>query len=270
MTIKMGFIGGGNMARSIIGGLLDKGQRADRVLVADINADCLSALEADLQVRTTHSNLEVFAEVDVCLLAVKPQVMLSVLEGLRNSEHSPLLISIAAGLPLETLQQGIGRALPMVRCMPNTPALLGAGASALYANAQVGDAQRELAARIMEAVGEVAWVEDEAHIDIVTALSGSGPAYFFHLVETMQRCAQQMGLSADIAAQLAVQTAYGAGRMLKESGQTPDALRIAVTSPGGTTEAALEVLEQDLARLMHSTMQAAQHRAQTLAEQLGK
>ncbi|TNF07978.1 MAG: pyrroline-5-carboxylate reductase, partial [Gammaproteobacteria bacterium] len=177
---KLTFIGGGNMATSLIGGLVDKGYPADAITATDPLEESRLKLAKRFGINTGDDNSQACASADVILLAVKPQVMQSVLQGLAGSlEHRPLIISIAAGISMESLSRWLGGELPIVRCMPNTPALVQTGASGLYANDQVSDAQKDLAEQVLNAVGIVCWLDNEADIDAVTAVSGSGPAYYF-------------------------------------------------------------------------------------------
>ncbi|HET8899804.1 MAG TPA: pyrroline-5-carboxylate reductase [Rhodanobacteraceae bacterium] len=243
---RLGFIGGGNMARSLIGGLLQHGFAADSICVAEPHVDARTTLTRDFGVVATSDNLAVASPADVLVLAVKPQVMKEVCTGLRDAiGHAPLLISIAAGVRSGQMDGWLGGGRAIVRAMPNTPALIGAGATALYANPAVTADQRGQAEYILASTGLVRWVEDEAVMDTVTALSGSGPAYFFALVEALEDAAVAQGLPRDTARALAAQTCLGAGRMLTESGDAPAELRRRVTSPGGTTAAALASFEQD-------------------------
>lgn len=266
----IGFIGGGNMARSLVGGLIQAGQDATAIHVSDPSSDARDAISRLGNVQLGDDNGAVAANVDVLVLAVKPQAMGSVLAPLasRLAQRRPLLVSIAAGLTTSALQSWAGP-LPLVRCMPNTPALVGAGMSVLYATDAVDDAGRESAAAIMRSAGEVRWVDREDQLDAVTAVSGSGPAYFFHLMEAMIAAGVEQGLDADTSQALVLQTALGAARMARESGTDPGELRRQVTSPGGTTAAALEVFaDGDLIGLVSRAVAAAAKRSVTLAEEL--
>jgi pyrroline-5-carboxylate reductase len=240
------FIGGGNMARSLVGGLLARGWGASRIHVADPHAPTRDAMAADFSVPVHAVNLEAASRASVWVLAVKPQMMHAVassLSELAQRQH-PLVVSIAAGITSVQLERWLGGGIAVVRTMPNTPSLLGAGATGLYANAQVSPAQRALVEELLAAGGLTRWVEDEALMDTVTALSGSGPAYIFLLAEAMQAAAEGQGLPPDAARQLTLQTIHGAARMLLESGEDAATLRRRVTSPDGTTQAALESFEQ--------------------------
>ncbi|RMG60028.1 MAG: pyrroline-5-carboxylate reductase, partial [Gammaproteobacteria bacterium] len=218
------------------------------------------------------SNAEAMAECAATVLAVKPQVMRTVAEGLAPAldAHPQLVISIAAGIREADLDRWLGGGRAIVRCMPNTPALVRSGASGLHANARVSDAQRELAEHILRAVGLVVWVEQEAQIDAVTAVSGSGPAYFFLVMEAMTDAGERLGLERETARLLTLETALGAARLALESGEDVATLRERVTSKGGTTEAALRVLtEGGLPELFDEALKAAARRAAELADQLG-
>lgn len=262
------FIGAGNMARSLIIGLLQ--DKANVLLrVADPDPQQLDAIRQHWpDVQATQDNAEALQGADVVVLAVKPQVMREVLEPLADlaQRTRPLVISIAAGIREAALNQWLGGNLPIVRCMPNTPALVQTGATGLVANAQVSQAQRNLAESILRAVGITVWFAEEASIDSVTAVSGSGPAYFFLVMEAMQAAAQNLGMSAEDAQLLVVQTALGAARLALESGEPAAELRRKVTSKGGTTEAALKVLNDGgLPALFEQALQAAAKRSRELA-----
>ncbi|MBF0255820.1 MAG: pyrroline-5-carboxylate reductase [Gammaproteobacteria bacterium] len=238
------FIGGGNMAASLIGGLIANGHQADKLRVSDPNPEALNAL-ARFGVTPCRSNAEAIEAAEVVVLAVKPQVMAQVARDLAHAiqANRPLVISIAAGIREADLQQWLGGDVALVRTMPNTPAMIQAGATGLHASAMVSDAQASLAESIMRAVGLIQWVEDESLLDVVTALSGSGPAYFFLVMEALEQAAIDQGLPAETARLLTLQTALGAARMALESEDSTALLRQKVTSPGGTTEQAIKTLE---------------------------
>ncbi|GAA4860765.1 pyrroline-5-carboxylate reductase [Luteimonas vadosa] len=248
---SIAFIGGGNMARSLIGGLVSRGIAADTIHVAEPVEALRAALEADFGVRTHASALQAASEAETWLLAVKPQVMRGVCEALATQAQvaRPLAISIAAGITIDQLSRWLGgdsadaTPLPIVRAMPNTPALLGAGMTGLHANAQVDAGGRTRAEALLSAAGKTVWIEDEALMDAVTAVSGSGPAYVFLLAEAMEEAGKAEGLPDAAARTLALQTVLGAARMLTESDEAPSELRRRVTSPGGTTQAAVETFE---------------------------
>ncbi|MCE5234295.1 MAG: pyrroline-5-carboxylate reductase [Xanthomonadaceae bacterium] len=269
---RIAFIGGGNMARSLIGGLVRTGTAGAAIAVAEPRADAREALAREFGVGAWADNAEAARGADVLLLAVKPQMMRQVCEGLASTVQAgrPLVISIAAGIRLIQLERWLGGRLPVVRCMPNTPALIGAGATGLVANARVSAPQRAEAEHILGAAGLAVWIDDEAQMDTVTALSGSGPAYFFLLVEALEDAAARQGLPRETARRLAIQTCLGAGRMLGEDGEPPAALRQRVTSPGGTTQAALDAFAAGgFAALVAAAVAAATRRGGELSAQLG-
>lgn len=270
----IGFIGAGNMAQSMIGGLLAKGLPASQLLASDPSEVCRASIEAK-GVAALSDNAALLAKSDFVVLAVKPQLMQQVLEPLAAQmpallgTRSITVISIAAGISCSMINRWLGVELAVIRCMPNTPALLQSGASGLYANPSTTTAQRQLAQALLEALGIVCWVESEKNLDTVTALSGSGPAYFFLMLESMVAKAVEMGLQADVAQQLAIQTALGAARMAQESDVDLVELRRRVTSPNGTTEAALNSFQQSgFAEVVANAMLAAAARAKSLEEEL--
>jgi len=270
--LKVGFIGGGNMASSIIGGLLEQGMPAENICASDPTREALERLRLQAPVKTTHDNAEAVAGADIVVLSVKPQAMAdaaaSICEPLGAS--GAMAVSIAAGITLASLEAALGESTPIVRCMPNTPALLREGATAMYANAACAPAQRKLAEAILGAVGSVDWVPEEGQIDAVTALSGSGPAYFFLFLEAMVDAAEELGLDRDTSTRLAVQTALGSARMAAVGDVELAELRRRVTSPGGTTERALQAFEAAGFRdIVKTAMQAAAERSRELARELG-
>lgn len=265
------FIGGGNMAASIIGGLLAAGIDARHISVSDPSNESLERVCQLGDVQATQDNATAVAAADVVIMAVKPQLMREIAEGLAPALQAkqPLVISIAAGIRSASLSQWLGGNCPVVRCMPNTPALLASGATALHADQQVSSEQRQLAESILQAVGLSVWVDEEAELDVVTAVSGSGPAYFFHLMEAMQAEAEAMGLNPQTASALIAQTALGAARMAQESGSTPAELRRQVTSPKGTTEAALNQFANDeFISVVGRALRAARDRSISLSAEL--
>ena len=267
------FIGGGNMAGSLVGGLISDGWDPARIRVADADPGQREHMAARHQVATTPDNAAAVSDADVVVLAVKPQIMQDVAGDLSAAlaQQQPLVISIAAGIREATLRDWLGENTAIVRAMPNTPALVQSGATALYANTRVTDQQRSLAESILRAVGLVIWVEDEDLMDAVTALSGSGPAYFFLFMEAMQTAGTELGLPADTARLLTLQTAFGAARMALESPEDAGTLRRHVTSPGGTTEAAINILQQgELEDLVRRALQGAARRSKELAGEFGK
>ena len=257
----IGFIGGGNMAEAIIKGIISaKIYPPENIIVSDIITDRLKHLADTYAVRTTADNAELARTVDCLILAVKPQVMDEALTSIKGSVNSDtLIISIAAGIKTQCITSALGN-IGVVRVMPNTPALIGEGAAALYANDLAKPMLRK-AERVFTAVGEAVFVDDESLIDSVTAVSGSGPAYFFLLAEEMITAAQQLGLDPQIAEKLVLQTAKGAALLACKSTDTPAELRKKVTSPGGTTEAALKVLnEGDFGKLIQAALKRARDR----------
>lgn len=243
---NIGFIGGGNMATSLIGGLVATGTVPGTIWVSDPETPKLDALTRRFGVNASGDNGIVASRCATVVLAVKPQIMNTVVQALAPvlGEHRPLLVSIAAGVREADINRWAGGDMAIVRTMPNTPALVGCGATALFANAKVDPAQRERAGAILAAVGITIWVGDEAQLDAVTALSGSGPAYYFLLMEIMQATGEAMGLDADAARRLTLQTALGAARIANESDDPPAVLRERVTSPNGTTERALVTMRE--------------------------
>lgn len=261
------FIGGGNMARSLIAGLRNAGIPGDAIEVVEPTTDTATALAKDYQVCTAASVEQARLDGATWVLAVKPQVMATVCAALApRLRPGQRVVSIAAGITAATLHGWLGGAAVLVRAMPNTPALLGAGMTGLYAAAGVSPADRLAVAQILESAGQVRWIDDEALMDVVTAVSGSGPAYVFAFAEALEAAACAQGLPADAARQLVVQTIVGAGRMLADSGQSPAQLRVAVTSPNGTTQAALEALSAGgLAGVVAAAVEAATLRGRALA-----
>ena len=240
------FIGGGNMARSLVSGLISSGLDPQFVTVADPSQAQLDLIAESCNVKTATDNKTAIKNADIVVLAIKPQVMREVLADIRDTvvKHRPLIISIAAGITETSLRLALDAETAIVRTMPNTPALVQSGATAMFANQNVSDAQKEKAESVMRSVGIAIWLEDESMLDAVTAVSGSGPAYFFLLMELLERSGRELGLPADAAQKLSLQTAYGAAHMALESTESTAELRQQVTSPGGTTAAALAELEK--------------------------
>ena len=262
------------MARSLIGGLIADGCAPGTLWVTDPDPRPLAALRERYAVHTTSDNAEAAAAADVVVLAVKPQMLKPVVMALAEAvqKRRPLIISIAAGVRTPAIARWLGAEVALVRAMPNTPALVASGATALYATAAVSPAQRALAESILRAVGLTLWLKDEAQMDAVTALSGSGPAYFFLVMEALEQAAvNDLGLPRDTARLLTLQTAFGAAKMALESAEDAATLRARVTSPGGTTERAIEVLENGRLRaLFAAALAAARQRSVELAEWLGE
>jgi pyrroline-5-carboxylate reductase len=268
----IGFIGGGNMASSLIGGLLADGFPREAIRVAEPDPQRRQALGDSFGIPVGDDNGAVVAASDVVVLAVKPQVLRTVCLSLADAMQArqPLVLSIAAGVRLGDIERWLGGNLAAVRTMPNTPALVGSGATALYANGRVDDRQRELAEGIMRAVGLALWLDDEAQMDAVTAVSGSGPAYFFLVIEVLEQAGADLGLPRETARLLALQTAFGSAKLALESRDDSATLRARVTSPGGTTERALGILEAgDLRGLFSRAVAGACNRAGELADLLG-
>jgi pyrroline-5-carboxylate reductase len=269
------FIGGGNMSASLIGGLLRTGVLPNNIRVSDPQA---TPLAFQFPICRYTDNIQAIAETDVVVLAVKPQVLGEVaksIAGALTTNRLPLFITIAAGVRIEDLSRWLGGGyqlpIPIVRVMPNTPALVQSAASALFAGQHVTQVQRELAESILRAVGLTVWLEDEHLMDVVTALSGSGPAYFFFLMEILEKIGIDLGLSPETARLLTLQTAFGAAKMALESPENTATLRARVTSKGGTTEQAINTLKEgQLEALFNQALQAAQQRAVALAQQLGE
>lgn len=270
---RITLIGGGNMARGLIGGLLARGTTAANITVAEPDTAGQSALRQDFGICATGDNIAAAAGADVVVLAVKPQIMAQVARHLAPTlqQRKPLVISVAAGIGVANLQRWVGAGIPVVRCMPNRPALIGAGATGLFADPSVSAAARDLATEVLACTGLAVWVQNEGDIDIVTALSGSGPAYFFRLAELMAEAAIAQGLEAGVAQLLAAQTLAGAGQLVA-SESAPDLARMReqVTSRGGTTEAALNRFAAlGFPSTVAEAMQAAAIRSRELAEQFG-
>ncbi|MCZ6853282.1 MAG: pyrroline-5-carboxylate reductase [Gammaproteobacteria bacterium] len=266
---RIAFIGAGNMARSLISGLLASGHAATDICASDPSVEQRSLIEA-LGVATHATNAPAIEDADIIVAAVKPQVLGEVLNHLTIHCKSQLLISVAAGAPINSLQAWTSKEQPIVRCMPNTPALLGVGVTALYANAHVRPDQHAAAQRVLEAAGKVVWLTDETQLDAVTAVSGSGPAYFFYLMEAMVAAATELGLDKETATFLTLETAYGAACMARNGDPSPATLRENVTSPGGTTERALSILnEHNVHASIKQALAGATRRAEELAEEFG-
>jgi pyrroline-5-carboxylate reductase len=270
--LQIAFIGAGNMAAALIGGLIADGTPADRITASDPSAERLTAL-AGSGIRTSQDNNAAASKADVLVLAVKPQLLREVCAGLADTVRAkkPLVISIAAGVRTDELADWLGGEVPLVRTMPNTPAMIQCGATVLFAGPGVSPAQRDEAEHVMRAVGLTRWVEDEGLLDAVTALSGSGPAYYFLFMEAMEAAAMKLGLPADTAHLLTLQTALGAARMAMESSDDPATLRQKVTSPGGTTEQAIRTFEErGLRELVEKALTAARDRSEELSRMLGE
>lgn len=268
---RIAFIGAGNMAASLIGGLRAQGLDTALIRASDPGAETRARITAEHGIEAFEDNAKAIDGVDVIVLAVKPQVMKAVCETLKpNLKPGQLVVSIAAGITCASLQAWLG-AIPLVRCMPNTPALLRQGVSGLYATWEVSMEQRRQAEQLLSAVGTVLWLDEERQLDAVTAVSGSGPAYFFLLIEAMTAAGEKLGLPRETASQLTLQTALGAARMAVSSDVDAAELRRRVTSPAGTTEAAIKSFQANgFEAIVEKALQAAAKRSAELAEKLGK
>jgi len=269
---QIGFIGGGNMASSLIGGLVSNDYPADKITVADLDTDKLACLSETFGINTTTDTHALANEMDIVVLAVKPQHIQVVAEAISGAaqQKKPVIVSIAAGIRIEALERWLGSGLAVVRCMPNTPALVKTGATGLYANAQVSDAQKDQVESLLRAVGVTVWVNSEQDLDAVTALSGSGPAYFFLMMEALEAAAVDAGLDQKTAQLLTQETALGAAKMALASSESAAVLRERVTSPGGTTERALGVMDaRGLKDIYHAAVLAARDRSIELSDELG-
>ena len=272
-NLNIVFIGCGNMGKSLIGGLLTDGYQKEKLTGVDIDQQKLELIGKNFNIETTLDGIHAVSNADVVVLSVKPQSMQNTLTALRPGLQTskPLLISIAAGIRLKDLERWAGDEFAFVRAMPNTPALIQCSATALFANKNTSEEHCSTAESILRAVGIVIWLENESQLDTVTALSGSGPAYYFLIMEVMKKAAIKLGLSEEQAGILTLETAVGAAKMAIESEYDPSVLREQVTSPGGTTEKALEVLfNGQIEDLFYSALSAARTRSIELADGLGK
>ncbi len=268
--MKITFIGGGNMAAALIGGLVGKGHAPAGIRVVELQAEARARLAAQFGVACVDSVAAAAPLGEVVVLAVKPQQMRVAAQALQPRLGHELVLTIAAGIRLADLSRWLGGYAILVRCMPNTPALIGAGISGLYASAAVDAEQRARAEAILGAVGATLWVPEESLLDPVTAISGSGPAYVFYFIEALQQAAQEMGFSATQARKLAVETFVGTARLAAQSPESVVALRERVTSKGGTTERALASMEAGRVKdLIVQALHAANQRAHELGAQLG-
>lgn len=267
LNCNISFIGGGNMAQALIGGLISQGLPATRITVSD-PVEKVRLLLAEKEVNVTDDNIAAIKDADIVLFAVKPQVLAGVLKPLQGLLDGKLVISIVAGAEIATLSALLGTDR-IVRVMPNTPALVQTGAHGLFANEEVSNDDRELASQVLASTGLTIWVNSEVQIDAVTAVSGSGPAYFFYMMESMIRAGKNLGLDEKVATALTLQTALGAAQMAITSSNTPAELRKNVTSPNGTTQAALEVFDRaQISQNIQAALAAAQKRSQELAQEL--
>lgn len=267
------FIGAGNMAGALIGGMLAEGLSPDQIWATDPDEKKLDALARHYKINTSIDNNTAVEKANVVVLCVKPQMMKNVCQHIAESlgKNRPLVISVAAGIQTQHMSNWLGDKHSIIRAMPNTPALIRAGATGLFANARVSEAQIALAENILRSVGVVLWVDDEAQMDYVTALSGSGPAYFFRVMEAIENAGESLGLPHEVAHLLTLQTALGAATLAMESSDDLKTLREKVTSPGGTTEQGLHQMNNHkIDRLFEETLKAASNRSKELAQQLGE
>jgi len=270
--LQLAIIGGGHMGRALIGGLLRSGVRPEAIQVCESSAPARERLRLDFGIAATPDPQASIVGANVVVLAVKPQDLRGVVAPLRQSLQNtwPLVLSIAAGVRIDALRNWCGAGVPIARAMPNRPALLGAGATGIYAGHDVPASSRALAERVLKGVGAVVWLESEASLDVVTALSGSGPAYFFLLADAMRQSAVDLGLDPHAARLLAMETLYGAGLQAHDSDGDLVRLREEVTSKGGTTEAAIRsLMRAEFTATIHAALEAAAHRSRELAAQFG-
>ncbi len=269
----IGFIGGGNMASSLLNGLISSGHDPNNLWVSDVDTSKLNALKSRLGIQVSFENEPLISASQVVVFAIKPQVFKEVAQQASPAiqQQQCLVISIAAGITQSSLTKWLGDTTAIVRCMPNTPALVQTGATGLHSNSLVTSTQRDLAENILRSVGITVWVDQERDLDAITAVSGSGPAYFFLLMEALEATALELGLNQQTARLLIQQTALGAAKIAMESIDSPADLRKHVTSPGGTTEQAVNVLQQGaLETLISKALHAARDRSVTLSQQLGE
>ncbi len=277
---KIGFLGGGNIARSLISGLVKDGTDPSTLLVADRHPEKLADLSAQYGVNIFNNILEVTERANILILAVKPINFENLCRDIRPTLHQlstqnsqpsrPLIISLATGIKITDMTAWLGGKFPIIRAMPNTPSMLQAGATGLFANAETSSSEREMAEKIMRSVGVTAWLHKEEDIEAIIAIAGSAPAYYFRIMELMQEIGEEMGISKDIAKLFITQTLFGAGKMALESPRSLSELRSQVTSKGGTTQAALQALEAGgLKDLLHKALFAARHRGLEIGEEYG-
>ena len=270
MDQNITFIGGGNMAQALISGMIARGLPATRITVSDPVPEIQEVLRQQ-DINVTDNNAEAIANADVVVVAVKPQMLAEVLSPLADLMTNQLVISIAAGATIGIFKSLLGGYDRIIRVMPNTPALVQSGAHGLYAPDHIGQADRDVASQIMAATGLTIWVDSEKKIDAVTAVSGSGPAYFFYLMEAMIQAGKNLGLDEQTASALTLQTALGAAQMAITSANTPAQLRRNVTSPNGTTQAAIETFDQyQVSQHIQAALAAAERRSASLAVELAE
>lgn len=271
MTEKpiIAFIGSGNIANSLINGLIQQGYPANRIWATNPSISKLHHLQKQWGLHITTDNVEAAKQADILVLTVKPMVVTTVCRELGGTVHQrkTLVISSAAGITTEAINKALGDHGAVVRAMPNTPAQVGAGITGLYANLQVSDLQKDFAESLFRSVGVIQWVPHEHDLDAITAVSGSGPGYFFYFMEAMEKAAMQQGLSPDVAHLVTIQTVLGAAKLALESGESFSLLREKITSPNGTTEAALKIMQQgEIVQLIMDAIQAARARAEALSK----
>jgi pyrroline-5-carboxylate reductase len=259
------FIGAGHIAQALIGGYL--ATNPDRLIASDPLLTQLEQLPE--KVERSESNRAAIADADVVVLCVKPNTMAGICSELKDYSTGKLFISVAAGITTESMMSWLGEESAIIRCMPNTPALVGKGMTGLFANPKVSSNQRDIAEQILGSVGKFHWFDDENSLDVVTAISGSGPAYYFLVMETMQKAGIKLGLPPEVSRKLVLQTALGAAQMALESDLSTEQLRINVTSPGGTTQAALtKMIEADLSGTLIEAIDAAYERSKQLSKEV--
>lgn len=269
--MKICFLGGGNMASALIGGLIAKGFAAQDIAVVEQSPQARERLGAKFPVRISTAPDAALQGAEVLVIAVKPQDMRAALASVSAFSKEKLVVSVAAGIGIDALARWLGGHRKIVRCMPNTPGLIGAGISGLYASQEVGKEEREKAEAILRSVGEVVWLPEERLIDPVTAVSASGPAYVFWFIEQLAAAAVKLGIAPDDALKLAKETVLGAARLAVSSEKDPSQLRQEVTSKGGTTEAALKVFDEEkLAERLIRAIEAASRRGEEMGRELGK
>lgn len=267
MNKTIAIIGAGHMGTSLLGGLVANHYPSEKCWITDTDIEKLSKLRNQWNIHTSNDNAEAIANADVVILAVKPNILASVSRELAApiQQYNPLIISIAAGIPEASIQKWLGGNRAIVRAMPNTPALIGCGATALYANQFVSEIQHSLAESILRAVGLTVWIEDEKLMHVITPFSGSGPAYFFLIIDALQNAAIELGVPPETARLLILQTAYGASRMALESDKTVIELLNGVALPGGTTEKAIAILEENNIReIFKKALMSAQKRSEEM------
>ncbi len=268
----IGFIGAGNMAYAIISGLISNGTSANNIKISDTNEELLSQRKSEFNLEVFTDNSKLVEECDIVVLAVKPQDLLAVCKDIKDSlNDNALIVSIVAGIRSHDIDRWLGLGRRIVRTMPNTPALLNQGITGLFANEHVNDEQKSTAQSVLNPVGSCLWVDKEEMLDAITALSGSGPAYFFLMIESMAKAGVALGLDENSAQKLSIQTALGASMMAKNSEDSPHELRAKVTSPNGTTQAAIEYFQDhDFEITITHAMRAAFDKSHEIATELGE